>query len=113
LKKLLLLGGKSLQAVGRVLLKLTDLIIKTLLIVLILLLVLALNDLLSLFGDSVELHVECTLLVVLNLQVQALYLIFDLLQLRVVLQDRLHLSNFLVSLLHNVVVLGIYNHNVD
>jgi len=79
LKKLLLLGGKSLQAVSRVLLKLTDLIIKTLLVVLILLLVLALNNLLSLFGDSVELYVKCSLLVVLNLQVQTLHLVFDLL----------------------------------
>lgn len=94
-------------------LKLTDLIIKTLLIVLILLLVLALDNLLSLFGDSVELYVECTLLVVLNLQVQALNLVFDLLQLRVVRQDRLHLSYFLVALLQNVVVLLIDNQNVD
>lgn len=57
LSQLVLLGVESLQAIGRILLKLPNLIVKALLVVLVLLLVLALNDLLGLLGYSVELHI--------------------------------------------------------
>lgn len=67
LKKLLLLRREGLKSVSGVLLKLLDLALKTLLVLLILLLVLALNDLLGLLGNTVELHIQSSLLVVLNL----------------------------------------------
>ena len=65
-----------------VLLDALRLLLEALLVLFVLLLVLALDDLLRLLGHTVELHVLGSLLVVLDLQVEALLLILDLLQAR-------------------------------
>lgn len=84
LEELLLLSSVGLQPVRRILLQLFNLFLESLFIVLILLLVLALDDLLGLLGDAVKLDVKGTGSVVINLEGLPLDDVFDLLQLRLV-----------------------------
>ena len=78
------------DALLSVLFKLLDLVLKTLLVFLVLLLVLALDDLLGLLGDSVELHVLGTFLEVLDLEVESLSLVPDPLKAGLELTDSVH-----------------------
>ena len=113
LSQLLLLGGECLQAVRVVLLKLFHLALKSLFVFLILLLVLSLDDLLRLLGNSVQLHVKCSLLVILDLQGESFDLVLDLLEARVVLQDLLHVVHLVVTLHLDVVVFVAYDRLAD
>merc|ERR1719242_404509 len=88
-------------------------VLKALLVLLVLLLVLSLDDLLGLLGDSVELNVEGTLLVVLDGEEQSLDLVLDLSKLCVVLQDLLHIVYLGVTLVLDAVVLGVDDADID
>lgn len=109
LLKLPLLSGICLQPVGRVLLQLPDLVFKSLFVILILLLVLALDDLLGLLGYTVKLDVKGTGSVIIDFKSLALNNVLDLLQFSLVSQDLLHFLDLLLSLLVNVVVLVLHN----
>ena len=90
-----------------------DLALESLLVFFILLLVLALDDLLCLFGHTVELHVECSLLVVLDLEIETLDLTLDLLQTCVMLENLLHLVDLRVALVTDLVVFRLDHVKVD
>ena len=58
-------------------------------------------------------HVKGTLLVVLNCEGQALHLVLNLLQLRLVLEDLLHLVDFDASSIIDALVLCIYDTHIN
>ena len=82
-------------------------ILKTFLVVLILLLVLALNNLLSFLGYTVELNIKSALLVVFYLELLALHYVLDLLQFSLVSQNLHHLLNFAAPFRSDVIVLNV------
>ena len=86
---------------------------EALLVFFILLLVLALDDLLRLFGHTIELHIECSLLVVLNLEIETLDLTLDLLQTCVMLENLFHLVDLRVALVTDLVILRLDHVKVD
>ena len=118
-QQLSLLVRVSLEPIGRILARveisscLPDLVLKSLLISLILLLVLALDDLLSLLGHAVELHIQRALLLVLDLERLALHNVLDLLQFGLVGQNLLHLLNLAATLSIDVRVLLVNGRLVD
>ena len=69
--------------------------------------VLALDDFLRLLRHPIELNVESTLLVVLNLEGESLNLVLDLLKLGVVFEDELHVVHFLIAFVPNTVIFGV------
>lgn len=105
LPELLLCLVEGLDALLHILIKLSDLVLETLLVFLILLLMLALDDLLSLLGDPVHLNILCTLLEIQDLKVKLLLLIVNLAEERLELRDLLHLLDLLVASLHDLFVL--------
>lgn len=86
-----------------------DLVLQSLLVLFILLLVLALDDLLSLLGHSIQLHIFCSLLKVTNLKVKSLLLIPNLLEPSLELADVSHEFHFGLTLGNDGLVLFV-NH---
>jgi hypothetical protein len=76
---------------------LLDLILQSLLVFLVLLLVLATNDLLGLLGDSVELDILGSLNQVFNQKGESLHLSLDLFELGLGVEDLVQVLDFLVS----------------
>ena len=91
----LLLGLiNSSNALLGVLLKLLDLVLKPLLVLLVLLHMLALDYLLSLLGNPIELYILGTLLEVLDFKVEALFLVLDFFQVHLEIAYFVHKLDF-------------------
>jgi len=88
-----------------ILLELLDLILKTLLVFLIFLLMFTLDDLLSLFGDSIELNILGSLLEILDLKIESLLLESNLFETSLERTDGVHELDLLVSSMNDFVVL--------
>ena len=86
---------------------------EALLVLFVLLLVLALDDLLGLLGHTVELDIKGSLLVVFNHEGQSLNFVLDLLQLGVMLQDLFHVVDLGVTLVHDTIILGVDHADID
>jgi len=85
--------------------ELLDLLVKSSLVILFLLDVFALNDLLGLFGDTVELHIFSSLLEISDLQLQTFILVHDFFKLLLVLEDSGHILDLCITLILDVSVL--------
>lgn len=81
-----------------------DLLLETLLVLVILLLMLALDDLLGLLGDSVKLDILGPLFKVKDLEEKLLALVLNPLKLLLVMSDLLHLVDLALSTVSNLVV---------
>lgn len=95
----------SSSSLGAVLTKLGGLGVEALLVVFFLLHVLALDNLLGLLGDTVELNIHSTLGKIDDLELQALVLQMHSLELSAVLHDVGHVGHFGVSTILNVLIL--------
>jgi hypothetical protein len=96
---------QSLDSLLSILVQLLNLTFKSLFVILILLVVLALDDLLSLLGNSVHLNVQSSLLKIINFLEQPLILEGDSAQIGLVLLDLLKQLDLFVSLLNDCVIL--------
>lgn len=86
-------------------LQLMDLGVKTFLVILFLLNMLALNDFLSLLCHTVELDIHSTLLEVSDLELKAFALTLDSLQKSSMSQNADHMSNFRIATVLNLFIL--------
>jgi hypothetical protein len=105
--KLALHGLDSLDTLITVGLELGDLSVESLLVVLLLLDVLALNDLLGLLGDSVQLHVLGPLLKVSDLTLETFVFVHDLLEHSLVAENVGHVGDLGVTLTLDETVLQV------
>ena len=102
----LLLGFvNGLNPLVGVLLELLDLVFKSLLVFLVLLLMLSLDDFLSLLSDSVKLNILSSLLEVGDFKIKSLLDISYPLEIGFELRDLVHEFDFLVSLVLDLVIL--------
>jgi len=111
--KLLLGLVDGLDPLLSILFELLDLVLKTLLILLIFLLVLALDDLLGLFSYPIELDILGSLLKVLDLKIESLLLVSYPLEELLEVTNLFHQVDFFVSLLGNLLVLVVDDSSVD
>lgn len=87
--------------------KLFDLVLKSLLVFFILLLVLSLDDFLSLLGHTIELDVLCSLLEISDFQIKSLFLIPDPLETGLEVTNLIHLQNFVLTSAMDLFVLEV------
>lgn len=87
--------------------KLFDLVLKSLLVFFILLLVLSLDDFLSLLCHTIELDVLCSLLEISDFQIKSLFLIPDPLETGLEVTNLIHLQNFVLTSAMDLFVLEV------
>jgi hypothetical protein len=107
LAQFLLCFVDGLNALLYILIELSDLVLKSLLVLLILLLMLALDDFLSLLCDTIHLDILSALLEVQDLKIKLLLLIADLSEEGLEFRDLLHLFDFGISSLDDFLVLSL------
>jgi len=87
--------------------KLPDLVLESLLVFFILLLVLSLDDFLSLLGHTIELDVLGSLLEISDFQIESLFLIPDPLETSLEVTNLIHLQNFVITSAMDLFVLEV------
>lgn len=103
----------SLDSLFGVLFQLSDLVLKSLLVLFILLLVFALDDLLSLFSDSIELNILGSLLEVDDFKIKSFLYDADFSQFDLEPSNLLHQVNLDLSFLHDFCVLVVNDVSLD